>query len=1130
VNFYKSEKCSAPVVVILLLGVTLTLTVCHVVSSNSSKAYWLALPVGFVLTFLLMLYLNALLQQRGQIGRLLAEKTAELQGREEYLAALLKHSPVGMMLVDAETHLVQAVNPSAEQLLGGPASRIIGKECYEFIEGVTCGACPITDHLQQIDISERMLLSAAGEHFAVIKTAKKITANGRQYVLETFVDYRQQKTIEKALLQSERRFRDLVNLLPQSVCELSNKGLFTFVNNRTLTMLGYTAEELIEKSAFAQIVAPVDAVRSGQNIGRAMEGEELHGVDCVVAKKDGTTFPVLLYASPFVNEKEEAGIRVVLVDISERAHIEKALKQSETYLKAMLDNQPSLAWLKDRDGRFLMVNDRFVESCGRLSASDVIGKTDMDIWPESFAVRPMDDDREVVETGARKRITEVVMYKGEPRWFETYKTDIKDAGGCIWGTTGIALDITERLQREIELKETTTLLSSLLDSIPDLVYFKSQARVYLGCNPPFVRAVGRPKEKIIGRTSEDLFAPEQAAAIERIESHVIHSGQPEYAEEPTTYPDGSSVLLGTLRAPLRTTTGDVIGILGIARDITEERQAKSELLKTKNELEEAVAQANIMTVEASQANSAKSEFLANMSHEIRTPMNGVIGMTGLLLDTDLTHEQRKYAEIVQSSGEALLNLINDILDFSKIEARKLDLDEVDFNIQTILEDVAELLAVKAREKGLELTWVIDPLIPRYLKGDSGRLRQIIMNLVGNALKFTHRGEVSLHACLENQNEKDVRVRFLVRDTGIGIPEDHLGNLFSPFTQVDGSITRKYGGTGLGLAISRQLAELMGGEIGVESRLGMGSTFWFTARFENRGQENPENWVEGAPPIDTGIPANAQRKHEATILIAEDNIINQQVVSAILRKLGYGTKVVANGQEAIEALKQKRYDLVLMDCQMPVMDGLETTRLVRGNRPDLLNTQVPIIALTAHAMETDRQLCLDAGMNDYISKPIKASLLSSILLKWLPEAGKESEEQQEQKNSAPDASGEWVNPAVFDKAGLFERIMNDRDLAGILAENFLEDIPPRIVSLNRCLTQGDLDQAIHHAHSIKGAAANMGGKTVQSVAYEIEKGAKTGDRNKTIDLIPQLEEQFDKLKQVIERELLTDTLTKTRKVR
>ena len=514
-------------------------------------------------------------------------------------------------------------------------------------------------------------------------------------------------------------------------------------------------------------------------------------------------------------------------------------------------------------------------------------------------------------------------------------------------------------------------------------------------------------EELTGRSLFGFLDEDNAKLVgEKIARRV--QGLSERYEMELIRKDGGVVSAMLSASPMYAENGAYSGSFGVITDISESKQAFEFLRKAKEEtelanqrLQRSMEESLQLADKAESANKAKSEFLANMSHEIRTPLNGILGFLELLQkDGRLIEQQQKYIATALASGETLLQLINNILDFSKIEAGKMEIAVTELDLMDLVKEVAEFFATQAHKKGIELTCHVAEGIPSALRGDPMRLRQVLVNLLGNAVKFTEKGNISLDVSLEAEKEQEVVVRFKVRDTGIGISPDALPCIFSAFAQEDGSTTRRYGGTGLGLSIAGQLAQMMGGTIAVESVPGKGSLFHFTARLEkqrrpvDRAESRPSSSrrIESSEPQDR--PADRKPFTSSRILLVEDNPVNQALSTAMLAYFGCYADLAENGLEALEKLNTERYDLILMDCQMPEMDGYDATAAIRKEEAAYRemgeDRHIPIVALTAHAMEGDREICLRAGMDDYLSKPFKIEELHSILFRWLvPTSEKEA---------------------------------------------------------------------------------------------------------------------------------------------
>jgi two-component system sensor histidine kinase/response regulator len=780
------------------------------------------------------------------------------------------------------------------------------------------------------------------------------------------------------------------------------------------------------------------------------------------------------------------------------------------------------------------------------------------------------------------------------------------------------------------------LLSALMSSTPDHVYFKDLHSRFVWVSDSLARSLGRNVDGVVGRTDGDFFDEKRARSYREAELEIVRTGTPIIDHVVRhIWPDGRVTWSLNVAMPIQNERGETVGVWGTNKDITQSKLTDEALEARTRELQLVNARLEHATEAAMAASQAKSAFLANMSHEIRTPMNGVIGMTELLLETPLDRMQRDYAQTIRSSARALLSVINDILDFSKVEAGKLELEEVEVNLRDVVEEVSRLISIQADAKGLEVIAHVDPALPECVMGDEARLRQILFNLCGNAVKFTQQGEVSINVTLVSLTPTDITARFAVRDTGIGIPADRLDALFSPFTQVDVSTTRRFGGTGLGLSIVRRLAQLMSGEAGVESREGVGSTFWFTAQFRpsvaaqpvirtpgvlhgqrvlivddnatnlkvlagelkrwdiecvcacsadealvamrearrpfevalldhqmpgcdgaelgqrinadpalkstrlvlltSSGQNSDrqqfaalgfagylvkpvtrndlidtlsvvmagsaEAWHTHTQPIITRKYLRERRGHDARrILVAEDDAVNRKVAVGLLELMGYQVDVVDDGRQAVDASRKGHYDLILMDCQMPELDGYAATREIR--KLESGERRIPIVALTANAMPGAEADCKAAGMDAYLSKPFDRDLLEACLDGFLAKDAL----KERMPAGEPTPGGAGTIPPI-DMDALKRLTAGDKAFQVDLIETFLSTGETALTAIERALLLEDFVGLSRTLHKLKGNSGSVFAREVSRAADEMETAVRDGQYESLKDLAAQLRRDF-----------------------
>ncbi|MDY7574127.1 PAS domain S-box protein [Actimicrobium sp. CCI2.3] len=754
-------------------------------------------------------------------------------------------------------------------------------------------------------------------------------------------------------------------------------GNIVDVNDKFCDISGFSRDELIGHSHRMIKSGQQDAAFFKTLWQTVNAGQVWHGEICNLTKQ-GQTYWVDATIVPFLDaEGKPYQFIAIRTDITERKHMAEKITTSERQYRHVVNGLNEVVFRADLSGHWTFLNPAWHAITGQRALA-ALGES----LVEAFDARDQAPLQQALDEMAQGRLPSCQQelridsrHNGQ-RWVDFRLRPELERDGRISGFTGSLSDITEQRQATAQLKDHLDFVDTLLESIPLPVFLKDPQGRYLRMNRAFGEFFGIRVDDFMGKTVFDLLLPHEALSASNVDRQVISQGSMTNNERIFQRDDRQVNVLYS-KVALLNQDGSLRGLVGTIVDITSQKAAARAMLQARDAAES--------------ANRSKSEFLANMSHEIRTPMNGIIGMTDLVLDSPLEAHQREQLDMVKSSADALLQIINGILDFSKIEAGKMTLDRVGFNLGELVTETVQAHALRARQGKLKLLLDIDPVMPAEVVGDAGRFRQILTNLIGNAIKFTPAGAVRVGVRLTSQTTHGAVVEISVTDTGIGIPVAKQSTVFDAFEQEDGSTSRRFGGTGLGLSITRRLVTLMAGEITLHSTVGHGSTFVVTVPIDiepgvvlaSTQQTLPDKLP--AHPVDTTTmpPVVTDRTMPAlSILLVEDNILNQQLAVTLLTRWGHQVTVANNGIEALVLHAQRRFDLILMDLQMPLMDGIEATAGIRAREQEGQPRTV-IIAMTANAMQGDRERCLASGMDDYLSKPFKTDHFVALLKKYAP---------------------------------------------------------------------------------------------------------------------------------------------------
>lgn len=896
----------------------------------------------------------------------------------------------------------------------------------------------------------------------------------------------ERRRLEDDSRRSQERAQLLVDSALDAVVTIDGQGTIIGWNPQAEPVFGYTTEDAMGRDMAELIVPPEHRQAHREGMARYLSGAPARilgrRIEISGMRADGSVFPMELSITT-VEQDGNHYFSAYIRDLSQQKAAQEGLVRSMQLFSKVFNSSPIAASIAQaEDGRFLQVNQNFEADFG-WSAAELVGKTSLEVglWPNVA-------DRErwlaMLSISNRSVNHELVLLRkdGVPRTVSV-SAEVLELGGqsCV---LSYLVDVTERKLAEAQLRQ----LSMAVAQSPVSVAIANTEGNLEWVNEAFVRSTGYTREEVLGQNPRILQSGKTPRATYEDMWNHLRQGLPWEGVLYNQRKDGTQYTEMARMSPVRQGDGRITHYMSTKEDITEKLRMTHELEQHREHLEELVHSRTLELQEAraaaETANRTKSAFLANMSHEIRTPMNAIVGFAHLLRRAHPTPEQAERLEKIEVAAHHLLSVINDILDLSKIEAGRLVLEEQNFHLGSLLDNEFSLLAEQARSKGLVLKKDPDG-VPLWLRGDATRLRQALINYVGNAIKFTHVGSVELRAKLLSNDAQGVWVRFEVQDTGIGIAPEKQAHLFEAFEQADVSTTRQYGGSGLGLAINRRLAHMMGGETGVESTPGVGSTFWFTARLLP-GQGAMPRDVDAQGDEDA-LEAQLRRRAGLRILLADDVDINREIAQQMLEGTGLLIDTACNGQEAVDMVRAQDYALVLMDLQMPVLDGLQATRQIHAIPQ---RATLPVLAMTANVFDEDRVACLEAGMVDFVYKPIEPHKLMAKLINWLPERGRG---MVKQLVPLPTLEGALADGGALEGLDTAVGLRNwrQRSVYERFLRKFAQDYelsPQQWASL---VQRQEWAELARMAHKIKGAAANLAMPEVARHAALVEAAAKAG---------------------------------------